>query len=181
MNVHSWTGMYDSSAPALEYSTGFRPFCALTISPFTFRRKNREPPGYAMSYILLILNLRERDKSMIFDRRRKRKKQGYTQLPKAQITYKSCRLYQNTFDIYVYLQISCLVGTSFRPPLLFPPLPFTHVRSLVQYRLQADPTGTSEGALVLLVLVICQLTVEITSKEVSIYFVNYDTLTPLRY
>jgi len=73
MNVHSWTGMYDSSAPALEYSTGFRPFCALTISPFTFRRKNREPPGYAMSYILLILNLRERDKSIIFDRRRKRK------------------------------------------------------------------------------------------------------------
>jgi len=37
---------------------------------------------------------------------------------------------------------------------------------------------------VLLVLVICQVTVEITSKEVSIYFLNYNThtkLTPLRH
>jgi hypothetical protein len=69
-------------------------------------------------------------------------------------------------------------------PLLFPPLPFTYVRSLVQYRLRADTTGTSEGALVLLVLVLCHVTVGITSKEVSIYFVNYDThmaLAPLRY
>ena len=31
----------------------------------------------------------------------------------------------------------------------------------------------------LLVLVICHVTMEITSKEVSIYFVNYDTLTTL--
>jgi hypothetical protein len=70
------------------------------------------------------------------------------------------------------------------PPPLFPLLAFTYVRSLVQYRLQADPTGTSEGALVLLVLVICHVTVEITSKEVSIYFVNYNTHTtptPLRH
>jgi len=29
------------------------------------------------------------------------------------------------------------------------------------------------------VLVICHVTMEITSKEVSIYFVNYDTLTTL--
>lgn len=69
-------------------------------------------------------------------------------------------------------------------PLLLTSLPFTYVRSLVQYRLRADTTGTSEGALVLLVLVICRVTVGITSKEVSINFANYDThtaLAPLRY
>ena len=76
-------------------------------------------------------------------------------------------------------KLAVLLGPPSDPPLLFPPLPFTHVRSLVQYRLQADPTGTSEGALVLLVLVTCPVTVEITSKEVSVYFVNYDTLTTL--
>lgn len=87
MNVHSSTGTYDPSVPALEYSRGFRPRCALTISPFTFRRKNREAPGYEMSSILLLLNLREKDKPIIFDRRRKRMKKGYTQLPKG-ATYK---------------------------------------------------------------------------------------------
>jgi len=81
-SAHSWTVTYDPSVPALEDSTGFRSRCTLTISPFTFRRKNREAPGYAMSSILLLLNLRERDKPTIFDRRRKRMKQGYTQLPK---------------------------------------------------------------------------------------------------
>jgi hypothetical protein len=113
---------------ASEYSTGFRPRCALTISPFTFRRKNQDALGYAMSSIHLLLNPRERDKPTISERRRKRMKQGYRQLPKAQRTLKSCRLYQNPFYIYVYLQINCLVGTSFRPlpPLL--PAPALHVR-----------------------------------------------------
>ena len=81
-NAHSWNGTCDPSFSALEYSTGFRPRCPLTISPFTFRRKNREAPDYATSFILLLLNLRERDEPTIFDRRRKIMKQGYTQLPK---------------------------------------------------------------------------------------------------
>jgi hypothetical protein len=77
-------------------------------------------------------------------------------------------------------KLTVLLGPPSDPsPLLLPPLPFTYVRSLVQYRLRADTTGTSEGALVLLVLVICHVTVRITSKEVSINFVNYDRHTAL--